>query len=479
VNRFRPLVIAAIAGVTLAALPLLAGAQTRADAGHPDVLVVGGTPAGVAAALAAARRGERVTLVSAAGDLGGILSDGMMDQWDLNLAPDGSTVERGIFSEMYARLGPAFEPATAARVFADMVAAEPRITVWYDESPIAVRTHATVDGTHVDGVVFRARHSGKTAQVDAPFVIDASDSGDVAALAGAHYDLGRQDTGIDERTQAVTLMFAVDGVDWPALAASYDDKRDGPGGVTDHGAWGYADLMRGYQPLSPNVVVRGLNLGRLRDGSVTFNAIDVVGIDGLDPKQLALARQLTMREAPHLLDFLRAHQPGFTDAKVSRFARDVYVRETRHISGLERLTTNDVWDAKVPADSIGLASYPLDVHPVTTTDEPAFAPTRHVYGVPFGALVPKGLDNLLVASPAISASHVAAGSARIVPTTIEEGEAAGVASALARATAIDFVQLAGAPERIVALRGELSAEGVLVGEPSATHVAYVKGNHPR
>src|SRR5580700_5223267 len=82
-----------------------------------DVLVVGGTPAGVAAALAAARLGDNVTLVAQRPEFGGVLTDATMDQWDLNLAPDGTPIEGGIFSEIHAALGDAFTPADAARVF--------------------------------------------------------------------------------------------------------------------------------------------------------------------------------------------------------------------------------------------------------------------------------------------------------------------------------------------------------------------------
>jgi hypothetical protein len=229
--------------------------------------------------------------------------------------------------------------------------------------------------------------------------------------------------------QAVTEMFQIDGVDWARLADSYDARRDGPGGVFGRRAWGYDKLMRAYEPGFTNIVVRDLNLGRMPDGAVTVNAVDVCGIDALDAAQLALARRETRSEAVRLLGYLRTRLPGFAHATVGAFAPDVYVRETRHIVGVERLTTADVWNGVVPADSIGLASYPIDVHPVDPSDEPAYAPVRHVYGIPFGALVPKGLENVLLASPAISASHLASGSARVVPTTIEEGEADGSAFA--------------------------------------------------
>ncbi len=256
-------------------------------------------------------------------------------------------------------------------------------------------------------------------------------------------------------------MFSVKGVAWPLLASSYDAVRFGAGGVIDNRAWGYATLLRAYRPSKPNIVVRDLNLGLLPDGGVTVNAIDVCGIDGLVPSELASAKRQSEAEAPRLVAFLRTRLPGFGSARVGSFAPDVYVRETRHIGGLERLTADAVWDGRIPRDSIGLASYPLDVHPVDPTDQPSYAAERHVYGIPFGTLVPKGLTNLLVAGPAISASHVASGSARVIPTTIEEGEADAIASVIAMRSGLDFPQLAGDPQQLAALcRDALAANGV-------------------
>jgi hypothetical protein len=298
--------------------------------------------------------------------------------------------------------------------------------------------------------------------LSAPQIVDATDNADAAALAGAHYDLGRQDTGRDEKMQAVTLMFTVNGVDWPTVVAAYDPAVDGPGGAMDRRAWGYARTMRAYRPLSSDVLVRDLNLGREDGGAVTVNAIDVLGIDGLVSADLARARALTEAEAPHLVDWLRTHVAGFANASVGRYADAIYVRETRHIAGLERLDADDVWGGAIPADAIGLSSYPLDLHPLTASEKPAFAPVRHVYGVPFGTLVPRDLTNVVLASPAISATHIAAGSARVIPTTIEEGEAAGDAAALANQHHLTFAQIDRTNEVMAALRRELSGEGTIL-----------------
>ena len=461
--------IGALSAIVLSSAGANAGPAVVAA---PEVLVVGGTPAGVAAAIAAARLGQDVALVSAGADLGGTLTGAEMDQWDLNVAPSGATIERGIFAQIYKRLGDAFTAQAAAHALAAMIAAEPRITVRYDDVARSASTVVSDDGRRVASVTFANARTGARTTLAAPLVVDATDDGDVAALAGARYDVGRQDTGLGEQMQAVTLMFTVARVDWKALARAYDVTRFGAGGVVGPRAWGYSGVVRDYRPLSPSVVVRDLNFGLLSDGSLSVNAIDVTGIDGLDVAELAAARRVGVREAYRLVTYLRERLPGFASARVVAFAPDVYVRETRHIAGVERLTTEDVWSGSIPADSIGLASYPIDLHPVDPADEPAFAPVRHVYGIPFGTLVPRGLTNLVLAGPAISASHLASGSARVIPTTIEEGEAAGIACAVASSEGRDFADFGERSVSLAHLRIDLADAGVLLEAPRPPLVAH-------
>ena len=400
----------------------------------------------------------------------------MMDQWDLNVAPDGDTIQGGIFREIHAALGDAFTPQAAAAEFGALVAHEPRIRLITDARVVGVITSPDGNERSIDAVRFRSS-DGRLFEIPAARVIDATDDGDVAALAGARYDLGRQDTGIDERTQAVTLMFTVRGVDWQRVLETYDPARFGPGGALDRRAWGYSTLLAAYRSHEPGVLVRDLNLGREPDGEVTINAIDVLGINGLVDEQRQRARTLSEAETPHLLAFLRARLPGFADVTMGRFAADVYVRETRHFAGRERLTADAVWDGTIPNDTIGLSSYPLDLHPVTAIDAQAYAPVRHVYGVPFGTMVPLGITNVLLASPSISATHVAAGSARVIPTTIEEGEAAGDAAALAAHDGSTFAAMAGDAEAIADLRATLRGDGVILSYGSPSTLAMQTDRH--
>jgi len=463
----------AIVSTLLMSIPAAVSAQSNQP---PDVVVVGGTPSGVAAAVAAGRRGLHVELDVAGEALGGVVSDGMMDQWDLNTGPAGETIERGIFAELVAQLGDAFTPERAEAALAELVLLTPNVDLHFGRIPVAVLVEPTSAGRFVTRIDFSTKHGTRSSV--APFIVDATEDGDVAALAGAHYNIGRQDLGTDTAMQAATMMFSLHGVDAHALAAGYDVSRFGPGGAMGARVWGFSSLLRDYHPTDPRVMVRDLNFGLARDGEVTVNAIDVFRVDGLDPRSVAAATTLAKAEAPRLLAFLRARVPGLENAEIARFARTMYIRETRHVLGLAYLTAADVLNGREPGDAIGLSSYPLDLHPVSADDKLGFPPLRHVYGIPFGALVPAGFANLLVASRAISASHVAAGSARIIPTTIEEGEAAGAACAIALREHATFPQLDRTEPLVAALRADLIAHGAIIDVHSAAAAARVpKASH--
>src|SRR5215469_5279732 len=215
-----------IASILVMSIPAVAFARSIQA---PDVIVVGGTPSGVAAAVAAARRGLHVELDVAGTTLGGVVSDGMMDQWDLNTGPAGETIERGIFAELVAELGDAFTPESAQSAFAALLSSTPNIDVQYRSLPQAVMSEPTSSGRFVTRIDFAIKRGTRFSV--APFVIDATDDGDVAALAGAHFNVGRQDLGIDNATQAATLMFSLRGVDAHTLATEYSAARFGPGGA--------------------------------------------------------------------------------------------------------------------------------------------------------------------------------------------------------------------------------------------------------
>jgi hypothetical protein len=416
----------AFPALVAAALVLASGAYTARPLLHHrathvrtfDVLVDGGTPAGIAAAVSAARRGMRVAFVTGSAQLGGDLTGAMLTQWDLQNAPDGTDLQSDMFHEFYAEIPDGFRPADAARYFRERIRMERGIS-WFDGASNARANGVRSDeGRRVASLLFTSR--GRIRALSASCVIDATDNADLAVAAGAHYDVGEQDQGRDLDMQPATLIFTLAGVDWHAVNPQGGDQSAG-----------YAQLLRSYRPLSPRAIVPDANFQLNADGTVMVNAIDILGVDGRSAASVREATAIAKAESSNLVPFLRAHVEGFEHARIAAFAPRLYVRETRHVRGLVWIDATYIWNGERPYDTIALAAFPFDVHPVHKGEVggDGWLEEPHVYGIPLRALVPYGFENLLVVGPSISAKHTASGSVRVMPTTIAEGEAAGEACA--------------------------------------------------
>jgi len=422
------------------------------------VLVIGGTPAGVAAAVTAARMGTPVIETEARPYLGGDLTGAMLNMLDMNFGPDGQHLAQGVFWEVYRRLGMTFDVEYAKRVFMDEVRREPLIGLRLSMRPVAV----VIRGDWIAGVEFEdtLRHGRET--ICARRIVDATDDADIAAMAGVPYTLGREGSGVDRAMMSATLIFQLGGVNWQEVVSAVSGRTTRHmirGGVYHGNIWGYSPVMRMYQPTQPGVAVYDLNIGLQSDSSVLINGLLIFGVDGTDPASVADGMQRGRAELPPLISFLRDMAPGFSHAYLIRTADYLYIRETRHMRGLYTLTIQDLVNSRVFWDAIGVASYPIDLHPYRPGELNPFSPRRYVYTIPFRSLVPVGVGNLVCASRSISASYEAAASARVVPTTMEEGQAAGAAAVLSIREKVSFRQLAERPALIHDLQGTLHAQG--------------------
>lgn len=458
--RTAAALVAALALVAPATLPATAGTEAQAPecAQRVPLLVVGGTPAGVAAAVSAARLGTPVLLTEARPYLGGDLTGGMLNVLDMDVDPEGRHLARGIFLEMYRRLGMTFDVQYAKKVFAEEVRQEPLISLRLNTRPLAV----LAQGSWVSGVVVKDEARNDAETICAQRIIDATDDADIAAMAGVPYQLGREGSGIDRAMMAATLVFQVGGVSWRQITAflfGSSHRAMIRGGIRDRNIWGFGPTMRSYTPTQPGVAIYDLNIGLQNDGSVLINGLLLFGVDGTNPASVADAMQRGRTELPSLIDFLRQNVPGFSNAFLVRAADYLYVRETRHIRGLYTLRVRDIEGSRVFWDAVGVASYPIDLHPYRPGQLNPYAPRRIAYTIPFRSLVPVGVANLLVASRSISASYEAAGSARIAATTMEEGQAAGLAAVLSLQARVSIRKMAETPALVHQLQAALYAEG--------------------
>jgi hypothetical protein len=414
---------------------------------EPDVLVVGGGSAGIAAACAAARAGADTLLVDAYGFLGGTLTmvtlggfcgtHAVLDEEHLG------RVIGGLYLELEARLaachavlppkrhgrivGVPYESVSLKRVADEMVAAHGVRTLFHTAA-VAVQT----EGARVTAVI--VENKGGRAAIRPRVVIDASGDGDVAARAGAGFELG-----LAGETQYGSAMFRLGGV---------DQARAGQ--LTRADIRGHLEraLEDGY-PL-PRVST-GVHVNPL-DGVVHLNVTKLGNAQGepfnlVDPQDLSEAEREGRRQVRLYEEVFRKYVPGFERARVIDIGARVGVRETRLIHGDAVLTEEHVRDCVKPDDAIACSSWPLETHgkgPVTHWE---FLPDGEYYGIPFGCLVVKGFDNLLVAGRNLSAEHAAQASARVAGPCMAMGEAAGTAAAMSlaadgrvRNVAIDMLQ---------------------------------------
>jgi FAD-dependent oxidoreductase family protein len=422
------------------------------------VLAVGGTPAGVAAAISVARVGTPVILTEARPYLGGDLTGAMLNTFDMNFGPGGLNLSQGPFLEIYHDLGMTFDVEVAKRVFLEAVRREPLISLRLLTRPLQV----IVDGRRIMAVVMEDEILHERETICAKRIVDATDDADIAAMAGVPYSLGREGSGVDRAMMAATLVFELGGVNWHDVLAyinGYQGHRGTRGGIYRGNVWGYGEIMRAYHPTQPGIGIYDLNIGRQNNNTVLINGLLIYGVDGTDPASVADAMQRARTEIPILIAYLRARAPGFANADLVRTADYLYIRETRHIRGLYVLTAEDIVDSRVFWDAVGVASYPIDLHPYRPGELNPYSAHRYVYTIPLRALVPQAIDNLLVASRSISASYEAAGSARVVPTTMEEGQAAGLAAVLSIRNKLLIRRFADEPSMVHELQTTLYSQG--------------------
>jgi hypothetical protein len=463
--RARYIVVAVlmvvIAGAIVVGQPGRVPIDKRPPAYKVDVLVMGGSPAGVAAALAAARQGKIVALVESRPYLGTVWTAAMMNMLDLSRNPQNQRpMIRGIFDEIYREFNNVvFDPAHMRQILAARVDSEPGITLLLK----AEFLRPLADSDRVLGVEVR-QMDGTQVSISAGATIDATDDGDVAAAAGVPFTYGRETSGLDRRAMPATLMYRLRDVGWAEIAEFALAHRKGrqPSGIHQNYAWGFREPMRGYESREPGLSAHDLNIGRLADGTVFINSLQVHDVDGTNRASRFDGYERARRELPNVVAYLRANVPGFAKAALVGMAPELYIRETRHVAGLYTLTTRDIAAQTRFWDRIGAASYPVDLHQYVKGEQYPYKPVRTPYTLPLRSLIAANVDGLFVASRAFSATYQAAGSARVIPTTMAMGEGAGVAAAVAVERGMTPRQLVRSRDAVAEVQHRLVRAGALI-----------------
>ena len=227
------------AGAKVAEKPVVEGTDY-------DVIVVGGEPEGVTAAVSAARNGMKTLLIEDDEALGGLMTLGMLNFIDMCHGRDGTLLTQGIFEEYYNAVGgTAFDVEHAKSVFLSMVQNEPNIELKLNTSFVA----PIVENDAITGVTVREGGEEKTYR--AARVIDATVDADVAAAAGVPYTFAGEDIGEKDRQMGVTLVFTVNNVDWDKVVDYLENDGNAGTGADSKSAWGYTEEGYSYVPHDP------------------------------------------------------------------------------------------------------------------------------------------------------------------------------------------------------------------------------------
>lgn len=438
-----------------------------------DVIVVGGEPEGVAAALSAARNGLHTLLIEDDTALGGLMTLGELNFLDMNHGPKNELLTRGIFQEFFQALGNAFDTEEAKNWFLTKAKQENNLTTLLN----TVVVEPIMEGNTITGV--KVNEDGINKEYFGLRVIDATVDADLAVKAGVPYTIGGEDYGEKGLLMGVTLVFEVSGVNWDRLVEYLKREDNDPHSGADRvAAWGFGKEAAEYKPQDRNMRFRGPNIARQKNGNVLINALLIFGVDGLDSQSKAAGITRGEQEIPRIVEFMRAKFPGFEQAEFAGTAQQLYVRETRHILGEYRLTITDVLENRDQWDRIGHGSYPVDVQPTSPGSSGNVIGVPDIYSIPFRSLVPQKVENLLVVGRSASFDSLPHGSARVIPVGMVTGEAAGVASSYSLKKGLTYREISKSQEAIAWIQNKLRAQGAYLVEytpprpPIMDHWAY-------
>lgn len=389
-----------------------------------DIIVAGAGPAGICAAVAAARQGSKVALIERYGVVGGNLTAGHVGPILGSVGPGTMRDEIcGLLgvrdNDWIGEQGNAHNFEEAKFTLADLIAKERNIDVFLQTAVFDVIKEDNV----VKGLVC-ASNEGPL-RFEAPVTIDCTGDGIVAFMAGAEVGKGRED-GL---MQPVTLEFTIDGVDEEKGLICIGDVDDVELNGQRFLDWCKDRAAEGKIPekLAAVRLHPCVEKGRRQVNTTQVNRVDITRIEQIFPADYELRQQINI-----LRDFLRENLPGYENIKVIGSGTTTGVRESRRIMGDYVIDADELSAGKrFPDVIVHDALFIVDIH---NPDGAGQAEEKiqycQPYDLPYRCFLPKGLEGLMVAGRCISGTHRAHASYRVMSICMAMGEAIGIAAAL-------------------------------------------------
>jgi hypothetical protein len=433
--------------------------------GDYEVVVVGGGPAGIAAALAAGRAGRSTILIERYGFMGGAgTAAGLSTFCGLHAVVYGEHVQvvHGIAADILDRLSAldglnaphltvrdqitaqAYD-ISAFKIAADELAAEAKVEVLYH----AFAVGAVMDeDERIDAVLVETK-SGRFA-IRGRIFIDCSGDGDLAAWTGVPFEVG---DGAGNMLYPST-MFRINGVDpkkagraWELLPQLMDEAEK-----TGRRFPRKKPILRPQR----NPIEWRANLTQIKNPNGT-------AVSGIDARELSYGEVEGRRQCWDVFAFIKEVTPGFEDAYIVEIAPQIGIRETRRITGEYQLTEDDILGCRDFDDAIGVNGWPVEAH-IKGDVKFVFTPpgSRGFNQIPYRIIVPQKIENLFVAGRCASMSHEGQSSARVSGSCFIMGQAAGTAADLALGAQVT-------PRRLDTreLQARLEADGAYLGRDTA------------
>ena len=389
-----------------------------------DVIVVGAGVGGICAAVSAARLGAKTLLIEKMDEIGGTGAHSPVGFICTFADATGRHINKGILQECLPsiymdgpRLCESYDEVALLAAYKRICSAEPKLTVKCSTAVVEVlRTDDVISGITCD--------DGSSAT--ARFFIDSTANGNLSALAGASFQLGRAS---DASTQPATLTFQVGPVDlkdfgltewktWESVNAIGESLQK----VTD--PWYEA---QGIKPPKDGVLAIPDTTGT----SLLFNQTRITGVDATSEASIAEAMKIGQAQVQEFWEAVKTH-PALKNASITAISPMLGLREGRRIIGDYILTEKDCLSEARFDDMVAACGYSIDIHSPTGADTRMVnIPGSGYYHIPYRCIYSKDIANLLIGSRCISGSHEAHSSYRVIAPVSALGQAAGCAAAIA------------------------------------------------